>query len=136
MPKKVNIKDLEAAGRKVAHIIRHTGCMSEVEDGATKKDRHEAMRAEAFGKKVNIKDLEAAGRKVAHIIRHTGCMSEVEDGATKKDRHEAMRAEAFGTGYQSLMYRQMLRSVLECTRSIQNDPNFNPSEVIAHAAQQ
>ena len=49
MPKKVNIKDLEAAGRKVAHIIRHTGCMSEVEDGATKKDRHEAMRAEAFG---------------------------------------------------------------------------------------
>ena len=49
MPKKVNVKDLEAAGRKVAHIIRHIGCMSEVEDGATKKDRHEAMRAEAFG---------------------------------------------------------------------------------------
>lgn len=49
MPKKVNAKDLEAAGRKVAHIIRHIDCMSEVEDGATKKDRHEAMRAEAFG---------------------------------------------------------------------------------------
>lgn len=40
-----------------------------------------------------------------------------------------------GTGYQSLMYRQMLRSVLDCTRSIQTDPNFNPSEVIAHAAE-
>lgn len=39
------------------------------------------------------------------------------------------------SGYQSLMYRQMLRSVLDCTRSIQTDPNFNSSEVIVHAAQ-
>lgn len=40
-----------------------------------------------------------------------------------------------GTGYQSLMYRQMLKSVLDCTRSIQRDPNYNPSEVVAHAVQ-
>lgn len=50
MSKKVNVKDLETAGRKVAHVIRHIGCMSEVEDGAKEKDRRDAMRAEAFGK--------------------------------------------------------------------------------------
>lgn len=40
-----------------------------------------------------------------------------------------------GTDFDALMYRQMLRSVLDCTRSIQRDPNYNPSEVVAHAVQ-
>ncbi len=111
MPKKVNAKDLEAAGRKVAHIIRHTGGLSFFVLNIPLNETIYVLEEKTMPKKVNAKDLEAAGRKVAHIIRHTGCMSEVEDGATKKDRHEAMRAEAFGTGYRDGFVAQRKRIV-------------------------